>query len=250
MELATALLWFHPLAWLARSRFRLDQELACDAASLRALPERSASYARALLESLAVEPVPALIPWLAEPQLRERIAMIFRIPPGALGRRVGFVAVAAVIAAGVYFASGRTPVQAATHGAANSTPRTVDIAYKNRNPPKYPAEAIKKGQQGEVLLDVTVDTSGDVTKVAVDPSMTTAPEVLQTAALQAAANWKFAPGIKDGHPLGGVVKIPVTFSLSGWSPSGKPSCPDGFRYKQGDGKSFSCIAKPSVPASS
>ena len=29
-ELACAVLWFHPLAWLALPRFRLDQELACD----------------------------------------------------------------------------------------------------------------------------------------------------------------------------------------------------------------------------
>ncbi|HEY8229850.1 MAG TPA: M56 family metallopeptidase, partial [Rhodanobacteraceae bacterium] len=79
MEIASALLWFHPLAWLARPSFRLDQELACDAASLRALPERNAGYARALIDSVAVQPVPALIPWLAEPQLKERIAMISRI---------------------------------------------------------------------------------------------------------------------------------------------------------------------------
>ena len=84
MEIISALLWFHPLAWLARPRFRLDQELACDAASLRALPSRHAGYARALLDSVAVQPISALIPWLSEPQLKERIAMITRTQPGAL----------------------------------------------------------------------------------------------------------------------------------------------------------------------
>jgi len=249
MEIASALLWFHPLTWIARPRFRLDQELACDAASLRALPEHNAGYARALIDSVAVQPAPALIPWLAEPQLKERITMICRAPPGALRRRAGFVATMALLAGGLYLAGGRTPVQAATHETTTSTPPAVDITYKNRNPPPYPAEAIKKGEQGEVLLNVTIDTAGHVTKVAIDPNRTTAPPLLQTAALQAAANWKFAPGIKDGHPVGGVVEIPVTFSLSGWSPSDKPPCPDGFRYKQGEGKSFSCIAKSSAPAS-
>jgi len=249
MEIVSALLWFHPLAWIARPRFRLDQELACDAASLRALPERSAGYARALLDSVAVQPAPALIPWLAEPQLKERLAMIARIPPGALRRRAGFLAVAALLAGGLYVSGGQAPAAAAVQANAKSTPPSVDITYKNRNPPKYPAAAIKKGEQGEVLLDLTIDAAGHVTKVAVDPARTTAPEILQTAALQAAASWKFAPGMKDGHPVGGIVKIPVTFSLSGWSPPGEPSCPDGFHYKQGEGKSFSCIARSSEPAS-
>ncbi|HEX7324030.1 MAG TPA: M56 family metallopeptidase, partial [Rhodanobacteraceae bacterium] len=89
MEAVSALLWFHPLAWLARPCFRLDQELACDAAALRSAPQHTARYARALLDSVAVQPVPALIPWLAEPQLKARIAMLARRMPGALRRRVG-----------------------------------------------------------------------------------------------------------------------------------------------------------------
>lgn len=192
--------------------------------------------------------------------------MIARIPPGALRRRAGFIAIAAVLGSGVFIVGGQMPAQAATQGPhasgpmaivlaatqanSNSTPPSVDVTFKNRNPPKYPAEAIKKGEQGEVLLEVTIDAAGHVNKVAVDPKMTTAPVVLQTAALQAAANWKFAAGMKDGHPVGGVVKIPVNFSLSGWNPSGKSSCPEGFRYRQGEGKSFSCIARSSAPASS
>lgn len=192
--------------------------------------------------------------------------MIARIPPGALRRRAGFVAMSLVLGSGVFIVGGQVPAQAAPQGShasaspialilaaranSKSTPPSVDVTFKNRNPPKYPAEAIKKGEQGEVLLDVTIDAAGHVKKVAVDPNMTTASPILQTAALQAAANWKFVPGMKDGHPVGGVVKIPVAFSLSGWSSSDKPSCPEGFRYKQGESKSFSCIAKSSAPASS
>ncbi|MGH8182895.1 MAG: M56 family metallopeptidase, partial [Rhodanobacteraceae bacterium] len=113
MEIVSALLWFHPLAWLARPRFHLDLELACDAASLRALPQRQAHYARALLDSVAVQPVPALIPWLAEPQLKQRIAMIARIPPGALHRRAGFLAVAVLLSGSLVVAGGALPALAA-----------------------------------------------------------------------------------------------------------------------------------------
>lgn len=232
MEIASVLLWFHPLAWVARPRFRLDQELACDAASLRALPERNASYARALIDSVAVQVAPVLIPWLAEPQLKERIAMISRIPPGALRRRAGFLAVAAIFAGGLYVVGGQASVQAATHAPSKSTPPPVDITYKNRNPPHYPAEAIKKGQQGMVLLDITVDATGKVTSVQIDQHGTDAPAELQVAALQAAASWKFNSGRKNGKSIGGVIQVPVNFSLNeDYSSEHSPKpCPVGSIY--------------------
>jgi TonB family protein len=218
MEIASALLWFHPLAWLARPRFRLDQELACDAASLRMLPERAANYARALLDSVAVQPAPALIPWLAEPQLKQRIAMISRNPPGALRRRAGFVAVAAVLASGLYVAGGQAPVLAAIH--ATSAAPLVDVTWKNAHPPHYPAEALQKGEQGTVMLEVTLDVHGHVSNVAVDPKYTTAAPVLQGAAIDAAKDWHYAPGHKDGKAVGGVVRIPVNFALDGETSAG------------------------------
>ncbi len=49
--LAIALLWPHPLAWLALPRPRLDQELACDERVLRQLPQDETKYAHALLHS-------------------------------------------------------------------------------------------------------------------------------------------------------------------------------------------------------
>src|SRR6185437_9387239 len=73
-EFACAMLWFHPLAWIALPRFRLDQELACDERTLSALRGNASDYARALLDSVAMHATPALIPWLSEPQLKERIA--------------------------------------------------------------------------------------------------------------------------------------------------------------------------------
>ncbi|MES2402967.1 MAG: TonB family protein [Pseudomonadota bacterium] len=217
MEIVSALLWFHPLAWLARSRFRLDQELACDAASLRASPEQISGYAQALLDSVAVQSAPALIPWLAEPQLKERIAMISRIPPGALRRRAGLLAIAALLAGGLYVAGGQAPVFAAVH--ANAVAPSVDVSWKNEHPPHYPAEALHKGEQGMVVLDVTIDARGHVSNVTVDPKGTTAPAILQDAAVDAAKDWRYAPGHEHGKAVGGVVRIPVNFSLTGEEPT-------------------------------
>jgi TonB family protein len=91
---------------------------------------------------------------------------------------------------------------------------SVDIGYKDRNPPRYPAQAIKKGQQGTVILDVAVNATGDVTGVQVDQRGTDASAELQTAAIAAARQWKFTPGRRNGKPVGGMIQVPVNFSLS------------------------------------
>ncbi|HET7930399.1 MAG TPA: TonB family protein [Rhodanobacteraceae bacterium] len=270
MELSFALLWFHPLSWFARSRFRLDMELACDAASLRAAPQRSAGYARALLDSVAAQPTPALIPWLAEPQLKERIAMISRIPPGRLRRRAGFISVASLLGAALFVASASIGAQVNSPAAAQpnaSSPKahpprdasiairtpaprssatsapSVDVSFKNQNPPRYPAAAVKANQQGRVMLDVTVDPSGKVVGVAVDVADTNAPTILQSAAIAAARRWKFNPGRRNGRAVGGVLRIPVNFSLGGPIGAKPGACPPGFQYRRGKGKSYSCIVQ-------
>ncbi len=48
-QVAAAIYWFHPLAWVALARFRREQERSCDDAVLRAGAGRSA-YARHLVE--------------------------------------------------------------------------------------------------------------------------------------------------------------------------------------------------------
>jgi bla regulator protein blaR1 len=250
MEIASALLWFHPLMWVARSRFRLDQELACDAASLRALPGQATHYARTLLDSAAVQPAPALIPWLAEPQLKERIAMIARTPAAALRRRFGFIAVAALSACGLLLAGGAAAVPIAAPATSASKPPSVDITYKNRHPPHYPVEATRNGEQGLVVLDVIVNTAGDVAGVHIDQRGTNAPAALQVAAMEAATNWKFNPGRRNGEAVGGTVRIPVTFSLDGFDkyPHTAKPCPAASIY---DSTLSKCVRAPNLaPATS
>lgn len=176
--------------------------------------------------------------------------MLTHTPPGALRRRAGFVAIAWLLAGSLLVAGGRTSADAATPASSRSATPAVDITYKNRNPPKYPVAAIKQGEQGDVVLRVTIDAGGNVTKVAVDPAKTTAPGALQSAAIAAAVNWKFAPGIKDGHPVGGVVEIPVNFALHEWESTGPLPCLAGYKYAGGTNKSYTCSAQASTPAAS
>jgi len=203
-ELVLALLWFHPLAWLARPRFRLDQELACDERVLRDVPRDAADYAHTLLHSVGLSPTPALIPWLAEPQLKERLTMIQRHRPGALRRRAGVAALAVLMAGGVFVA------QAAVH----DQQAGQDLAYNSRTYPRYPAAAIKAGEQGTVILKVQVLADGSVGTIAYEPehSTTTSADLI-AAATDAARQWRFNPEIKDGKPVTGYARVPIKFDI-------------------------------------
>ncbi len=207
-ELAGALLWFHPLAWLALPRFRLDQELACDERVLRHSPQDEAGYAKTLLQSVGTSPVPVLIPWLAEPQLKERLTMIQRHRPGALRRRIGYLALALLMAGGTFVAQA---------GTAPSSDRQAnsDLTYNAKLQPRYPAPAIKNNEQGTVLLTVQVHADGSVGTIAYDPkhSTTTSADLI-AAASDAARQWHFNPQMKDGKPVDGYARVPVKFDLT------------------------------------
>lgn len=206
-ELSCALLWFHPLAWLSLSRFRLDQELACDERVLRHSPQDEAGYAHVLMHSVGAAPVPALIPWLAEPQLKERLTMIQRHRPGALRRRLGYLVLVTLMTGSALVA------QAGTNPASDHSAES-DIAHNSQLQPAYPAAAIKNQQQGTVILLVQVHADGSVGSISYEPqhSTTTSADLI-AAASTAARQWRFNPQTKDGKPIEGYARVPVKFSL-------------------------------------
>lgn len=212
-ELAMALLWFHPLAWLALPRLRLDQELACDEHVLRQSPQDETKYAHTLLHSTGMDATPVLIPWLAQPQLKERLSMIQRQRPGALRRRIGFIGLTALMVGGAFVA------QAATQHVRETA--TQDMTFNSRVPPHYPESAIKNHEQGTVILMVLVGTDGKPLKVEVDPATQATPDLIN-AASNAAMQWHFNPAMKNGKPIESYAKVPVNFSLDP-APSAPPA---------------------------
>lgn len=204
-ELLFALLWFHPLAWLALPRFRLDQELACDEHVLRAMPEAEFRYARTLLHGTGVDAPPALIPWLARSQLKERLAMIQRHRPGSIRRRFGLVVLGGLMAGSVLV------VQASATG--HASPASQDLGYNMRIPPHYPADAVKNREEGMVMLMVLVGADGKPRRIAVEPGQTTAPASLVQAAIDAAGQWRFNPPMRHGKAVEGYARVPVDFRL-------------------------------------
>jgi TonB family protein len=207
-ELAFTLLWFHPLAWLALPRLRLDQELACDEGVLRQSPQDEVSYAHALLHSTGMDVMPVLIPWLSRPQLKERLRMIQSHRPGALRRRIGFVVLAALMAGGACVVQATTQYRASTH----VEKATRNMSFSAKINPVYQASAIKNHEQGTVVLDILVGVDGKPISFTVNQATKASPDLVK-AASDAAMQWRFNPETKHGKPIQSYARVPITFEM-------------------------------------
>ncbi|HVI58705.1 MAG TPA: TonB family protein [Luteimonas sp.] len=97
--------WFNPLLHAAAARFRIDQELACDATVLARHPHARRAYADAMLNTqLAVPGLPVGCHWQSSRSLKERILMLKKPQPGAWRRRTGVLALSVVLAGSSYAA--------------------------------------------------------------------------------------------------------------------------------------------------
>ena len=98
------------------------------------------------------------------------------------------------------------PVPAPEPSAGASIPRPLDAPA-----PRYPVDALRRRQQGTVLLRVHVDARGnpgDIDVVAGSGSRS-----LDRAAVEAVGRWRFAPATRDGEPVAGTVQVPIDFTL-------------------------------------
>ena len=66
--------------------------------------------------------------------------------------------------------------------------------------------------QGSVWLKCVVSETGDITDVEVTKSLDT-EYGLDQAAIDAARQWKFKPGRKDGKPVAVGITLELTFTL-------------------------------------
>ncbi len=83
--------------------------------------------------------------------------------------------------------------------------------YGENPKPVYPAEARKKGYQGEVILKAEILSNGRVGQVELKKS--SGHEILDRSALAAVKQWKFIPAKEGGESIPVWVNIPVTFQL-------------------------------------
>jgi len=76
--------------------------------------------------------------------------------------------------------------------------------------PKYPEEARKAGLEGTVVLYAVVDPDGMIHNMRIVRSL---DPVLDENAMQAARQWKFKPGTKEGKPVPVAASIEITFRV-------------------------------------
>ena len=127
-----ALNWFNPVAWLAFRAFRIDQELACDAAvAAGASPETRHDYARALIKSASRPGLIAACPLNHADQLKRRLKMMKTHKASRLRLIGGAAAVTLLAGAGLAlgspgFAQAGAAPPAATQGEAAEGQRSEE----------------------------------------------------------------------------------------------------------------------------
>lgn len=77
-------------------------------------------------------------------------------------------------------------------------------------PPNYPRRALRRGDEGTVLVRVDVGPDGVPTSVGI--SRSSRSRELDRAAIEAVQRWRFRPAMADGRPTVGTVVIPIEFN--------------------------------------
>ncbi len=134
--------WFNPLMHFAASRFRFDQELACDAAVLARATGQRQAYAAAMLKTQSAgAPALATCHWQSSHPLKERIMQLKKTPVSTPRRYAGRAAVALLA-----FASVLATVAARAGDSPASGDYQVAVQFADSASTATPAILIKAGE--------------------------------------------------------------------------------------------------------
>ncbi|MCC4586290.1 TonB family protein [Xanthomonas melonis] len=199
--------WFNPLLHLAWRAFRLDQELACDAAVMARYPEKRRSYAGAMLKcQLGSRWMPLTCRWTTAHPLTQRLAAL-RTPAVARQRARRNSRLVVALIAIVSLACWVT--QPARLQATPAAGTAVD--FSKMQPPRYPAAAVAANIAGVVELQIEVSPNGVPGHIVILYSQPSG--VFDQSVLEAARSWRFTPLYVEGRAVTSKVRVPVRFEL-------------------------------------
>ncbi|MEN0036494.1 MAG: energy transducer TonB [Cellvibrio sp.] len=92
------------------------------------------------------------------------------------------------------------------------TPATANPGYLRNPAPEYPEQAVERGWEGTVILNVHVLGNGKPDSVEIKTS--SGRKVLDTAAVQTVKRWSFVPAKQGETPVESWVEVPIDFKLS------------------------------------
>ena len=75
--------------------------------------------------------------------------------------------------------------------------------------PKYPREARDKGIQGDVILQATIDTKGNITNL----NAVKGDPILADASIEAVKQWRYKPAMLNGNPVSMHLLVTIQFRL-------------------------------------
>lgn len=84
------------------------------------------------------------------------------------------------------------------------------VNVSSRVSPKFPGFDAIYSLGGRVVLDVTITSNGTIADAYIEKS--SGHRELDESALEAARQWQFTPGSRQGTPVGSVVRIPINFN--------------------------------------
>ncbi len=208
-ECVTAVLWFHPLVWLAAARLRSEAEHTADDRVL-ADGTGASSYAQQLLDiarRLKQPPPHAAVAMTRRPRpLESRIAAILdpsRARTGAgIRSRLTVMLTAACL---LVFLAACQSARIYRVAQLQTPPKVV-----SKVEPNYTDDARNAKIQGPVVVALIVDTQGRPKNIRVTKSL---DKGLDQQAVAAIEKWHFAPGIKDGKAVRAAATIEVNFRL-------------------------------------
>ncbi len=204
-----AVLWFHPLVWLAAARLRSEAEHSADD---RVLSEGTGAsrYAGQLLEIarlLKQHPPYAAVAMTRRPQaLEARIEAILdpsrdREEAGSRARLTVMLTAACLL----LFLAACQSARIYKVAQLQTPPKVV-----SKVEPEYTDVARNAKIQGPVVLSLMIDPQGQAHNIRVTKSL---DKGLDQQAIAAIEKWHFAPGIKDGKAVRAAAIIEVNFRL-------------------------------------
>lgn len=238
-----AVFWFHPLVWWLDRRLRWESERACDEQVLL-LTNENRAYASGLIKAMRYAlgldlpgvsgmsrmRVKSRIQAVLNHQNRKdspvKLALMVSVLVGLFGLTTLFAA--APVPAPAEGTAAATPSKTVEHPVDQSkvasdlgatTPLPADKVWqvteldqipivRLQTQPVFPPELKKAGVKAEVIVSWVLDLDGNVGEVKVYSST---DHRFDQASMDAVRQWKFRPGMKDGHPVKVAMTCPIVF---------------------------------------
>jgi TonB family protein len=209
-ELVRAVFWFHPAIWWLLGEIGLAREQAVDRQVVETTKARE-EYVDALLAIAGARPRLDLAPaplFLRKRHLKQRVISVLKEVRMSRTRSISALAAGlAILVAACWFVTGAFPLAAAPEVVNDSPGVTVDLGsagVMHRTGVAYPAAALKQGVQGTVVVEVKLDSDGNVS----DAHVVSGPDELRSAVLQSVLQWHLMKNL-----AGSSRQVSISFSL-------------------------------------